>query len=129
MPTLSTATVNGTTLTLTYDENLDETSTSAISVTLDYTAPAISYISIDSSARTDDTYAIGDEIEMLLAFAYTVAAGDADTDGISVAANKLTLPGGAAIMGTAARHRTARRSALVGGQAAMFNRRRRRLFN
>ena len=106
------------------------------SVTIN-TPPAISYISIDSSAGTDDTYAIGDEIEILvafdgavavtgtpelevdiggagkafaydsinattseLAFAYTVAAGDADTDGISVAANKLTLPGGATIMGT-----------------------------
>ena len=98
---------------------------------IDTAAPTVSGSpAVASDAGTDDTYAIGDAIEVTvtfsedvtvtgtpqlevavgsnareadyasgsgstgLTFSYTVAAGDADADGISVVANKLTANGG-----------------------------------
>ncbi len=98
--------------------------------TPDTTPPEVSRVSISSSPGSDQTYAIGDEIEVTvtfnetvkvtgtpqlalrvgartrtagyesgmdteaLVFAYEVADGDEDTDGVSVGANQLRLNGG-----------------------------------
>ena len=96
---------------------------------VDTVAPTVSSIAITSVAGNDETYAVGDEIEVTVTFSedvtvtgmpqlevdvggtakaasysetdgaqvavgYTVAAGDLDTDGISIEANKLSLNGG-----------------------------------
>ena len=95
----------------------------------DSIAPTVSSISITSDSGDDDTYAVGDDVEVTVTFGedvavtgepqieldvggtarngaysrvdgvavvlvYTIAEGDDDTDGISVAANKLSLNGG-----------------------------------
>ena len=97
--------------------------------TLDTTAPAVSFITISSRPGDDNTYGLGDSIEIGVAFdedvtvtgspqleldiggnartasytsatgptvvfTYTVALDESDTDGIAVAANKLSLNGG-----------------------------------
>ena len=95
----------------------------------DSIAPTVSSIAITSDPGDDDTYAVGDDVEVTVTFGedmavtgepqieldvggtarngaysrvdgaavvlvYTIAEGDDDTDGISVAANKLSLNGG-----------------------------------
>ena len=95
----------------------------------DVTGPTVSSVAITSDPGDDDTYGVGDSIEVTVTFneevtvtgapqleidvggtaktasyssasgatvvcSYTVAVGDADTDGISIVANKLTLNGG-----------------------------------
>lgn len=96
---------------------------------VDTAAPTISALAITSNGEDDDTYGVGDVIEITVTFgedvtvtgapqleidiggvaktaayasasgaavtfSYTVAVGDADSDGISVGANKLSLNGG-----------------------------------
>ena len=96
---------------------------------MDAVGPTVSSIAITSDPGNDDTYGVGDSIEVTVTFneevtvtgapqleidvggtaktasyssasgatvvcSYTVAVGDADTDGISIVANKLTLNGG-----------------------------------
>ena len=109
---------------LTHDELIDRSAHK-----VDTAAPTISSLAITSSGEDDDTYGVGDVIEVTVTFgenvtvtgapqleidiggvtktaayansagaavtfSYTVAVGDADADGISVGANKLSLNGG-----------------------------------
>ena len=109
---------------LTHDELIDRSAHK-----VDTAAPTISSLAITSSGEDDDTYGVGDVIEVTVTFgenvtvtgapqleidiggvaktaayansagaavtfSYTVAVGDADSDGISVGANKLSLNGG-----------------------------------
>ncbi len=141
--TLGTAATAGQTVTVSYtkgtnriqdlsgNDAADLSSQSVTNVTGDTTAPTVSGApSVTSAAGSDNTYAIGDTISVKvtfsevvtvtgtpqleiavgsnnrqanyasgtgsteLTFSYTVVAGDADSDGIAVAADKLTLNGG-----------------------------------
>ena len=109
---------------LTHDELIDRSAHK-----VDTAAPTISSLAITSNGEEDDTYRVGDAIEVTVTFgedvtvtgapqleidiggvaktaaynsaigetvtfSYTVAVGDADSDGISVGANKLSLNGG-----------------------------------
>ena len=74
-------------VTVTFSENVTVTGTPAIALTVGATARAAAYTSGSASAN--------------LVFAYTVAAGETDADGVSIGANALTTPGSSSIQSAA----------------------------
>ena len=89
--------------TVTFDEAIVVTGTPKLEITVGTAAKSA------SCARKGST---GEDAKKLVC-TYTVASGDADADGVSVAANKLTLPSGAAIKDAADNDATRTHAALA----------------
>ena len=89
--------------TVTFDEAIVVTATPKLEITVGTAAKSA------SCARKGST---GEDAKKLVC-TYTVASGDADADGVSVAANKLTLPAGAAIKDAADNDATRTHAALA----------------
>ena len=86
-------------VTMTFNETVTVTGTPTLALTIG-----------DSSENASYTSGTGSKT---LIFAYTIAAGDTDTDGVSIAANQLTVPSNATIRDSVGNNATLTHTALT----------------